>query len=97
MFISISSNDHSRDAAAFAADTLRELGLVREPSTAQKYRAAQSAVKLARHMAANPPVPGTPEFMDVVRMKNAQSWSGSYMDSMEQRMSMAQRGLIQFF
>jgi hypothetical protein len=48
-------------------------------------------------MAANPPVPGTPEFMDLVRMKNAQSWSGSYMDTMEQKMSMAQRGLIQFF
>jgi hypothetical protein len=48
-------------------------------------------------MAANPPVPGTPEFMDLVRMINAQSWSGSYMDTMEQKMSMAQRGLIQFF
>jgi beta-phosphoglucomutase-like phosphatase (HAD superfamily) len=97
MFISINTNDHSREASQFAADTLRELGLVAEPTQAQKFRAAQSAVRIARHMAANPPVPGTPEFMDLVRMKNAQSWSGSYMDTMEQKMSMAQRGLIQFF
>ena len=35
MFISINTNDHSRDAASFAADTLRELGLIREPSPAR--------------------------------------------------------------
>ena len=95
--IIIDTNDHSRNAAAFVADTLRELGFVTTPSREQQYRTAQSAMKIAKHMAEHPPVPGTVEYMDMVRMKNHKSWAGSQMDVMEQSMSMADRGLIEFY
>jgi broad specificity phosphatase PhoE len=95
-FISIETNDKSRESAAFLADTLRELGFVARPSQAQQFRAAQSAAKIAAHLATHPPVPGTPEYMDVIRMKNHNSWAGSYMDTMEQTVSMGERGFIQF-
>jgi hypothetical protein len=96
-FVSIETSEKSRNSAAFVADTLRELGFLAPPSREQQFRAAQSAVKIAKHMAEHPPVPGTVEYMDLVRMKNRNSWAGSHMDTMEQSMSMADRGLIEFY